>query len=109
VGDESDGHAEAWFLPAGCKNLADGYATVRLTHVMRPACQLLLLAPGASQRRASPLSCPVVCTPQEGSWYGVFKAKFEKNNPGFKWSPGSATALYPNEQPASHLWYHDHT
>ena len=28
VGDESDGHAEAWFLPANCTNLAEGYATV---------------------------------------------------------------------------------
>jgi hypothetical protein len=28
VGDESDGHAEAWFLPGNCTNLAKGYATV---------------------------------------------------------------------------------
>ena len=50
-----------------------------------------------------------ISQPQEGSWYSTFKAKFEKHNPGFEWSPGSATFVYPNQQPASHLWYHDHT
>jgi hypothetical protein len=29
VADDSDGYAEAWYLPADCPNLPAGFATVR--------------------------------------------------------------------------------
>jgi spore coat protein A len=47
--------------------------------------------------------------PQEGTWYDTFKAKAEASSPAFPWGPGSATFRYPNEQPPTMLWYHDHT
>jgi bilirubin oxidase len=43
-----------------------------------------------------------------GSWYDPFKTKFE-NKWGQKWTSGSAVFQYPNDQPASTIWYHDHT
>jgi hypothetical protein len=46
---------------------------------------------------------------QEGTWYGTFKAKAEGSSPAFPWAPGSATFRYPNSQPPTFLWYHDHT
>jgi bilirubin oxidase len=46
---------------------------------------------------------------REGGWYDYFKEKFRNNWGGPDWEPGSATFLYPNDQPATTLWYHDHT
>jgi bilirubin oxidase len=42
-----------------------------------------------------------------GSWYDYFRAKFGANWGG-DWAPGSATFVYPNDQRATTLWYHDH-
>jgi spore coat protein A len=63
--EESDGYAEAWWLPAG--------------------------APGVNN--------------PTGSFYDYFRGKY----PGLDWGPGFATFEYPNDQPATTLWYHDHT
>jgi spore coat protein A, manganese oxidase len=68
--EESDGYAEAWYLPAA-NNLPDGYFT-------------------------------------EGSYYDEFRAKFAAKW-GTDWQPGSALFQYPNDQPATTMWYHDHT
>jgi spore coat protein A, manganese oxidase len=70
TGDESDGFAEAWFLPIA-DNIPAGYAT-------------------------------------EGTWYQHFKKKFAAKWGG-TWAPGTATFQYSNDQPATTLWYHDHT
>jgi FtsP/CotA-like multicopper oxidase with cupredoxin domain len=71
VGDESDGYAEAWFLPdAG--NIPAGYAT-------------------------------------EGTWYDFFKSKAAARYGLPAWQPGGSTFVYPNDQRASTLWFHDHT
>lgn len=43
-----------------------------------------------------------------GSKYDYFRLKFLLKR-GLPWLPGSATYQYPNDQPASTLWYHDHT
>jgi spore coat protein A, manganese oxidase len=43
-----------------------------------------------------------------GTWYSYFRAKF-KASWGRDWEPGTATAVYPNDQRATTLWYHDHT
>ena len=43
-----------------------------------------------------------------GTWYDQFKTKFE-NKWRQPWTPGSAVFQYPNDQPASTIWYHDHT
>jgi spore coat protein A, manganese oxidase len=42
-----------------------------------------------------------------GSWYNHFRAKFGALWGG-TWEPGSATAVYANDQRATTLWYHDH-
>ena len=68
--DESDGFAEAWYLPRA-RNIPDGYARV-------------------------------------GSHYQPFRTKFQKAH-GQAWTPGNAVFQYDNDQPASTLWYHDHT
>jgi spore coat protein A, manganese oxidase len=68
--DDSDGYAEAWYLPAA-SDIPSGFAEV-------------------------------------GSFYDHFKAKFA-NDKGIVWDPGSATFQYPNDQPATTMWYHDHT
>jgi FtsP/CotA-like multicopper oxidase with cupredoxin domain len=39
-----------------------------------------------------------------GTFFDYFDAKY-----GHNWSPGTASYKYPNDQPASTLWYHDHT
>jgi len=70
VGDESDGYAEAWYLPAA-NNLPAGYAT-------------------------------------EGTWYDFFAGKASAKF-GVAWGPGYATFMYPNDNRASTIWYHDHT
>ncbi|RPJ22006.1 MAG: twin-arginine translocation signal domain-containing protein [Chloroflexi bacterium] len=70
VGDESDGHAEAWYLPAA-RNIPRGYA-------------------------------------RQGTWYEHFRKKALKEHLAV-WLPGSATSMYPNENRASTIWYHDHT
>ena len=70
AGDESDGFAEAWYLPAA-NNIPAGYAV-------------------------------------EGTWYQHFREKFAAKF-GDSWTPGTAIAQYPNDQPATTLWYHDHT
>jgi len=45
---------------------------------------------------------------REGTWYATFKQKaFERQR--VRWSTGSATFRYPNQQRAGTLWYHDHT
>jgi FtsP/CotA-like multicopper oxidase with cupredoxin domain len=64
--EDSDGYAEAWYLPDAASTPA-GYATT-------------------------------------GTFYDYFKAKY-----GHDWAPGTATFKYPNDQPATTLWYHDHT
>jgi FtsP/CotA-like multicopper oxidase with cupredoxin domain len=43
-----------------------------------------------------------------GTWYNFFRAKFAAVWGG-TWDPGSAKFMYPNDQRASTLWYHDHT
>ncbi len=69
VGEESDGHPEAWFLP-NANDLPPDYATV-------------------------------------GSAYDAFRARAGRVH-GVRWAAGSATYLYPNDQAAATLWYHDH-
>ena len=39
-----------------------------------------------------------------GTFYDYFNLKYAEN-----WSPGTATFRYLNDQPASTLWYHDHS
>lgn len=70
VGDESDGFAEAWYLPDAA-DIPTGYSQV-------------------------------------GTFYNHFKTKAETQF-GDLWTPGSAVFQYPNDQPATALWYHDHT
>ncbi len=70
VGDESDGYAEAWYLPAA-NDIPAGFAT-------------------------------------EGTWYEFFAGKAAANF-GAVWGPGYATFMYPNDNRASTIWYHDHT
>jgi bilirubin oxidase len=41
-----------------------------------------------------------------GSFYDTFKAASPNR---LKWKRGSAVFQYPNDQPATTLWYHDHT
>ncbi|MFI2710267.1 multicopper oxidase family protein [Micromonospora sp. NPDC018662] len=43
-----------------------------------------------------------------GSWYDRY-AEAARERAGLRWRPGSATYRYPNEQPPTALWYHDHT
>ena len=64
--EDSDGYAEAWYLP-DANNIPAGYA-------------------------------------ETGTFYDYFNTNY-----GHGWSPGTATFKYPNDQPASTLWYHDHT
>jgi spore coat protein A len=64
--EDSDGYAEAWYLPAA-NDIPAGYATT-------------------------------------GTFFDYFNAKY-----GHNWSPGTASFKYPNDQPATTLWYHDHT
>jgi spore coat protein A len=64
--EDSDGYAEAWYLP-DAKNIPAGYATT-------------------------------------GTFYDYFNTKY-----GLNWSPGTAVFDYSNDQPATTLWYHDHT
>jgi spore coat protein A len=66
VAEESDGYAEAWYLP-NAGNTPAGYATT-------------------------------------GTFYDYFNLKYGQN-----WSPGTATFKYTNDQPATTLWYHDHS
>ncbi len=68
--EESDGFAEAWYLP-DATDIPSGFATV-------------------------------------GTYYDQFKAKFAVAT-GEVWDPGTAVFQYDNDQPASTLWYHDHT
>jgi spore coat protein A, manganese oxidase len=67
---ESDGYAEAWYLP-DARNIPARFAT-------------------------------------EGTFYDVFRAEF-CNRFGVDWEPGTATFHYDNDQPATTMWYHDHT
>ena len=64
--EDSDGYAEAWYLPAA-NNIPAGYAST-------------------------------------GTFFDYFNAKY-----GHGWMPGTAAFKYPNDQPATTLWYHDHT
>src|SRR5678815_3380020 len=43
-----------------------------------------------------------------GTWYNFFRAKFAAVWGG-SWDPGSAKFMYPNDQSAATLWFHDHT
>ncbi len=43
-----------------------------------------------------------------GSFYEEFKAKSQAAT-GAVWAPGTAVFQYDNDQPASTLWFHDHT
>jgi FtsP/CotA-like multicopper oxidase with cupredoxin domain len=63
--EDSDGYAEAWYLPDAV-NIPAGYATT-------------------------------------GTFFDYFNTKY-----GHDWGPGSAAFKYPNDQPATTLWYHDH-
>lgn len=63
--EDSDGYAEAWYLP-DANNIPMGYATT-------------------------------------GTFFDYFNNKY-----GHNWSPGTAAFKYPNDQPATTLWYHDH-
>ncbi|MCP2163814.1 multicopper oxidase family protein [Goodfellowiella coeruleoviolacea] len=69
AGEESDGHAEAWYLP-DAHDIPDGYARV-------------------------------------GSYYEEFAEQYADEF-GVRWTPGTASFFYDNDQPASTLWYHDH-
>lgn len=69
TGEESDGFAEAWYLP-DAKNIPAGFFRV-------------------------------------GSKYEEFKQEFFQKYHE-KWTAGSATFQYPNDQRACTLWYHDH-
>lgn len=42
-----------------------------------------------------------------GTWYDFFHGKSALNY-GVSWGPGFARFAYPNAQPATTLWYHDH-
>jgi bilirubin oxidase len=64
--EDSDGYAEAWYLP-NAANIPAGYA-------------------------------------KTGTFFDYFDAKY-----GHNWGPGTATFKYPNDQPATTLWYHDHS
>ncbi len=66
VSEESDGYAEAWWLP-NAGNIPKGYA-------------------------------------KTGTIYDYFLKKYRR-----KWDPGTATFDYLHDQPATTLWYHDHT
>ena len=68
--DESDGFAEAWYLPPA-RNIPHTFARV-------------------------------------GSHYQPFRTKFQALH-GQAWTPGDAVFQYDNDQPASTLWYHDHS
>ena len=39
-----------------------------------------------------------------GTFYDYFNTKYKQ-----RWSPGTASFKYTNDQPATTLWYHDHT
>jgi spore coat protein A len=74
VGDESDGYAEAWYLPDAI-DIPQGYARV-------------------------------------GTWHDFFAQKWLDRFGSAdmtEWRRGTATFVYPNDQRASTLWYHDHT
>jgi FtsP/CotA-like multicopper oxidase with cupredoxin domain len=43
---------------------------------------------------------------REGSFYDFFR---NRSPVGDRWTAGSAVLEYPNDQPATTLWYHDHT
>jgi spore coat protein A, manganese oxidase len=43
-----------------------------------------------------------------GSRYEQFRAEYASRHGG-RWRAGTATARYDNDQPATTLWYHDHT
>jgi bilirubin oxidase len=64
--EDSDGYAEAWYLP-DANNIPAGYATT-------------------------------------GTFFDHFNTKYDH-----AWDPGAAAFMYPNDQPATTLWYHDHT
>jgi len=64
--EDSDGYAEAWFLPDAA-NIPAGYATT-------------------------------------GTFYDYYSAKYNHN-----WMAGTAAFKYMNDQPATTLWYHDHS
>lgn len=64
--EDSDGYAEAWYLP-DANDIPAGYATT-------------------------------------GTFFDHFNVKYDHN-----WGPGTAAFKYPNDQPATTLWYHDHT
>jgi bilirubin oxidase len=64
--EESDGYAEAWWLPDAA-NIPRQFATT-------------------------------------GTFYDYFMKKYKHN-----WDPGTATFDYMNDQPATTLWYHDHS
>jgi FtsP/CotA-like multicopper oxidase with cupredoxin domain len=63
--EDSDGYAEAWYLP-DANNIPMGYA-------------------------------------RTGTFFDYFNAKY-----GHGWDPGTVSFKYPNDQPATTLWYHDH-
>jgi len=63
--EDSDGYAEAWWLP-NAVNIPAGYATT-------------------------------------GTFFDYFNNKY-----GHNWMSGTAAFKYPNDQPATTLWYHDH-
>ena len=63
--EDSDGYAEAWYLP-NALNIPAGYA-------------------------------------RTGTFYDYFNAKY-----GHGWEYGDAAFMYPNDQRATTLWYHDH-
>ncbi|HEU4319032.1 MAG TPA: multicopper oxidase domain-containing protein [Acidimicrobiia bacterium] len=64
--EDSDGYAEAWYLP-DADDIPGGYA-------------------------------------RTGTFFDYFNAKYSHG-----WEPGAASFKYPNDQPATTLWYHDHT
>jgi FtsP/CotA-like multicopper oxidase with cupredoxin domain len=65
--EDSDGYAEAWYLPASA------YADPNIQY-------------------------------PTGTFYDYFSTKYAHN-----WAPGTTSFKYMNDQPATTLWYHDHT
>lgn len=80
VGPESDGYPEAWWLP-------DPEGS-NFTCVSDPA-------------SADPASGVYVCEGTIANQYGL--------SPNTNDTPGVANYVYPNDQPSTTLWYHDHS
>jgi FtsP/CotA-like multicopper oxidase with cupredoxin domain len=87
VGDESDGYAEAWYLPAA-NNIPSGYATEGTWYSFFAGKAAALFGDGGPRHHSA--------------------AREERADDRFAWGPGFAIFQYPNANRASTVWYHDH-